>query len=203
MENIWLTWAVFRATVCHGMAEDLEMNKFRLCGLLLAVSVLFAVQAPSVARASTLSYDVTLTSLIGPESGGGSFSITVPASGSGVLTDNHGLTAMNVNVGPAVFGLTDTAVSYSYIGTNLVLTGLSGTSGTDTLFSITFGSGGLYTFTDSANASLDSFGLVSLAQASVSQTPLPTSLPLLLTGLGIIAMIGWYRKRSVGSYFAV
>jgi len=174
----------------------------RFCASLLAVLVLLGAQVPTAARASTVTYDVTLTALIGPEGGGGSFSITVPSSGNGVLTDNNGLTSMNVNVGPATFGITDSAVSYMYVGSTFVLTGISGTSGTDSLFSIVFGGGGLYTFTDSVNSSLNSLGLVSISQASVSQTPLPTSLPLLATGLGILAMLYWFRKRKVGAYLA-
>jgi hypothetical protein len=107
---------------------------------------------------------------------------------------------MNVDVGPAAFGITDSAVSYTYVGSTLVLTGISGTISPFNLFSITFGSGGVYNFTDSANSSLNSFGLVSISQ--VSQTPLPTSLPLLATGLGALAMFGWWRKRKVGSSLA-
>ena len=178
------------------------MNKPRLCAFLIAASVLLGAQVPTAVQASTVRYDVTLTALSGPEGGGGSFSITAPSSGSGVLTNNHGLTSMNVIVGPATFGVTDSSVSYTFVGSALVLTGIDGTNGADSLFSITFGSGGLYVFTDSANASLDSIGLVSISQAPVSQTPLPTSLPLLATGLGIIAMIGWYRKRRVRAYLA-
>ena len=172
-----------------------------LYAVVIAAAVLAGAQVPS-AQAATLSYDVSLSAFIGPEGGGGSFSITVPSSGNGVLTDNNGLTSMNVNIGPATFGITDSAVSYMFVGSTFVLTGISGTSGTDSLFSIVFGGGGLYTFTDSANSSLNSLGLVSISQASVSQTPLPTSLPLLATGLGILAMLYWFRKRKVGAYLA-
>jgi hypothetical protein len=167
---------------------------------LIAATVLLGAQVPVAVQASTLTYDVTLTALIGLEGGGGSFSISVPSNGSGVLTDNHGLTSMNVDVGPAAFGITDSAVSYTYVGSTLVLTGISGTISPFNLFSITFGSGGVYNFTDSANSSLNSLGLVSISQ--VSQTPLPTSLPLLATGLGALAMFGWWRKRKVGSSLA-
>jgi hypothetical protein len=72
-----------------------------------------------------------------------------------------------------------------------------GQVGADTLFSITLGTTGAYSFTDTAKTSLDTIGSV-----SVSATPLPTSLPLLATGLGILAMIGWWRKRKVGSLLA-
>lgn len=174
------------------------MNKIRYCAALLAVAVLLGAQAPTAVQASTLSYNVSLTAVYGPESGTGSFTINAPSSGGGILSQGSGLTAMNFVIDGVTFGLdSSSAVSYFYQGSTLVLAGLvyGGQIGADTLFSITLGSNGAYSFTDSANRSLDTIGAV-----SVSQTPLPTSLPLLATGLGIIAMIGWYRKRKVGSY---
>lgn len=175
--------------------------KTRLYASLIAAAVLLGAQVPAAVQASTLSYNVTLTAISGPESGSGSFTITAPPPGSGgVLTQGAGLTAMNFSIDGVNFGLdSKSAVSYFYSGSTLVLAGLvyGGQVGTDALFSITLGTTGGYTFTDTAKASLDTIGSV-----SVSQTPLPTSLPLLATGLCVLAMIGWWRKRNVGSHLA-
>jgi hypothetical protein len=174
------------------------MNKSRLCASLIAVAVLMGAQVPAAVQASTLlTYDVTFTATSGPEGGSGSFTIVEPTPGSGGLLTP---TALSFNIGGTTFGLDSSSlVSYYFQGSNLVLGGLiySGQDGTDKLFSVTFGSNGGYVFTDSTSKSLDSIGTV-----SVSQTPLPTSLPLLATGLGLLAMIGWWRKRKVGSHLA-
>src|ERR1700733_318251 len=180
----------------------MKMNKSRLCASLIAAAVLLGAQAPTAVKASTYTtYDVTLTAVHGPESGSGSFTIATPAPGSGgILTQGAGLTAMSFTIDGVTFGLDSSSeVAYFYSGSNLVLAGLAygGQVGADTLFSITLGSTGAYSFTDAAKTGLDTIGSV-----SVSATPLPTSLPLLATGLGVLAMIGWWRKRKVRSYLA-
>jgi hypothetical protein len=182
----------------------LKMKKIRFFASVLAASVLLGAQAPTAVQASTYDYNLTLTALVGLESGSGSFSLNVPTgSTAGTLTENHGLTG-SINIGGVTIGLDSTSsVSYLLQGSSLFLTGFfSGQAavpgGVDTLVSLTFGSGGGYSFTDSANSKLNTIGAV-----SVSQTPLPTSLPLLASGLCIIAMLGWYRKRKAASYFAV
>lgn len=176
------------------------MKRFKLAPLVAATVVLLGAQLPCAARASSITYDVTMSAILGPESGGGSFTITTPQVGSGgVLNQLNGLTALNFTIDGVNFGLDSTSsVAYFYQGSALVLAGLvyGGQVGTDALLSITLGSTGGYTFTDSAKPSLDTIG-----SASVSQTPLPTSFPLLATGLGILAMIGWWRKRETGSFF--
>jgi len=179
------------------------MKITRFCASLLAVAVLLGAVAPSAVRASTVDdFSLTLTALVGPTSGTGSLAITLPSTGntvsvaSGNLTGTINIAGVNIILGGA------SALSYVVEGSSVLLTGLLtgqapalGGVGTDSIVSLTLGNGGLYFFTDSANASLNSDGLV-----LVSQTPLPTSLPLLVTGLGIIAMIGWYRKRKVRAY---
>ena len=163
-----------------------------ICASLLATTVLLGASA---VQASTVSYNVTLSAIFGPESGTGSFTINAPSSGSGTLTQgNGGLTALDFKIDSVDFNLNNSsAVAYSYQGSKLVLTGLiyGGQVGPNQLFSITLGSNGLYDFTDSANGSLNTIGGI-----SISQTPLPASLPLLATGVGILAMIGWFRKRK-------
>jgi hypothetical protein len=95
-------------------------------------------------------------------------------------------------------------VSYFYQGANLILSsiGFSGAIGGDRLLSISLGGLGGYVFTDYASVGLDTLGSVSISPA-VSATPLPTTLPLLATGLGALGLLGWWRKRKmVGSALA-
>lgn len=176
----------------------------RLGASLLAVSMLWGI--PASVQASTITYNVSFAG--GPVGGSGSFTIDTPAVGSGgTLTMGNGLDALSFTFSdpssskftPVTFTLDSlSSVTYFYQGANLVLAGLGyiGTAGTDGLISFTLGNNGIYFFTDNAvgGSIFNSTGLV-----SVSQTPLPTSLPLLATGLGIVAMIGWYRRRKTAS----
>src|SRR5579871_1111393 len=185
------------------------MNKSRICAALFAAAVVAGVQAPTTAQASTVTDDFSLTLTatpgFGTTGGTGSLAITFnPAITSGTVSGSS--VTGSIQIGGASFSLNGDPVSYVLQGSTVLLSaffaGLTPAPGPglgiDTLVSLTLGNNGAYSFTDSANASLDSAGRV-----SVSQTPVPTSLPLLLTGLGMIAMFGWYRKRKAGSYFAV
>ena len=179
------------------------MNKARFCALLFAVAVLLGAQAPSAAQASTVTDDftLTLTALIGTTGGTGSLAITIPQGSTSGMVSGSNLTG-DVKIAGVDISLSGSSLSYVVQGSSLFLSGVfSGQTpvagGVDSLLSLTLGNNGAYIFTDSANTSLNSAGSV-----SVSQTPLPTSLPLLATALGLIAMIGWYRKRKIGSFFA-
>ncbi len=170
-------------------------------GSLIAAAVLAGAQIPSAVQAATLSYQVSLNAIYGPESGTGSFTINAPSSGSGTLTaGGGGITALDFKIAGVDFLLdASTVIGYAYQGSTLVLTGLiyGGQAGTNQLFSISLGSNGLYDFTDSANGSLNTIGSI-----SISQTPLPGSLPLLATGTGILVMVGWLRRRKAASSLA-
>lgn len=166
-------------------------------------ATLFAAQIPGAAKASTLSYDLSLSPIFGPEGGTGSFTIvTPPAGSSGILTEGNGLTAMDFKIDGLDFALNSSSeVSYFYQGSTLVLASLfyGGTIGTDQLFGISMGGSGLYAFIDGASGGS---AYNTIGSISVSSTPIPTSLPLLATGLGALAMLGWWRKRKVGTAIA-
>jgi hypothetical protein len=166
-------------------------------------AALFAVQIPGAAKASTLTYNVTLTHFCcGTESGTGSFTITVPGVGtSGNLTEGHGLTAMDFKIDGLDFKLNSSSeVGYYYNGSTLVLDniGYTGFIGNFELTGISLAS---YYFGDSAPGGyiFDTNGSLSITPAA---TPLPTTLPLLATGLGALGLIGWWRKRKVGAALA-
>jgi MYXO-CTERM domain-containing protein len=164
---------------------------------------LFALQIPGAATASTLTYNLTLTPLSGPEGGIGSLTITAPPVGSsGILTQGNGLAALDFKIDGLDFQLNNTsAVAYFYQGSKLVLAsiGYSGSIGPDQLLSITLGDNGSYFFTDNAPGSIVQNTVGSI---SVSQTPLPTTLPLLATGLAALALLGLWRTRKVGTALA-
>lgn len=42
----------------------------------------------------------------------------------------------------------------------------------------------------------ESMGSVQIGQADISATPLPATLPLFVTGLGALGLLGWCRKRK-------
>jgi len=179
------------------------MNKARFCASLFAVAVLFGAQTPYAAQASTVTEDftLTLTALLGPTSGTGSLAITIPQGSTSGTVSGSNVTG-DVKIAGVDIALTGSSLFYVLQGSTWLLSGVfSGQTpvpgGVDSLISLTLGNNGAYIFTDSANGLLNSSGSV-----SVSQTPLPTSLPLLATGLGLIGMIGWYRKRKMGSFFA-
>jgi hypothetical protein len=177
------------------------MNKSRVFAALAVAAVLVGAQAPTAVRAATVDFDVTLKALVGTTGGTGSLALTIaPGSTSGTVFGSN--VTGDINIGRVNISLNGDPVSYLLQGSSFLLAGVfSGqvpvAGGVESLFSLTLGTNGFYIFTDTANASLTSSGSV-----SVSQTPLPTSLPLLATGFGMIAMLGWYRKRKTGSYFA-
>jgi hypothetical protein len=172
------------------------MNKARFGAAILAAAALLGAQAPSAAQASTVDdFSLTLKALVGTTGGTGSLAVTTNGT-SGIVTEGNGLTGTISIAGVTITLGNSSTLSYVVEGSSVLLSGLlSGQTGTDSIVSLTLGNNGGYIFTDSANVSLNSAGSV-----SISQTPLPTSLPLLATGLGIIAMLGWYRKRKAGSY---
>jgi hypothetical protein len=169
-----------------------------LCASAIAVT-LFIAQIPEAAKASTLSYDLTLTPLCcGTDGGAGSFAITTPQVGSfGTLTQtNNGLTAMDFKIDGLDFKLnSSSAVTYFYQGATLVLAsiGYSGQIGNDKLLSISLGGIGGYSFSDGVPGDL------TIGSMSISATPIPSTLPLLATGLGALGLFGWWRKRKASA----
>jgi hypothetical protein len=171
------------------------MNKKLFIALFAAA--LFGAQFSGGAKAAT--YGLSLNPISGPESGTGSFTIITPPVGtSGILTQGNGLTAMNFTIDGLNFALNNwSEVTYAYQGSNLVLESIfyGGIIGNDMLLSISLGGAGAYSFTDNdpGGSRYDTVGTI-----SVSQTPVPTTLPLLATGLFGLAMLGWWRKRDLG-----
>jgi hypothetical protein len=152
------------------------------------VIVLGLAAAPLAAHAAPVTYDLTLTNLIGNVSGGvGTLTIDSAATG---LTHNyfeggsagHDITNLSFTIGGDTFTLADstgTAEANFFLG---VLTNLSylGTLG-DNSVTIALATGGLgYTYVDSVGREI-SAGFIS-ASRSTAVTPEPSTLLLLSTG---------------------
>ena len=176
-------------------------------GVAFAVAIgLFVAQAPEPANASTLTYDVTLTpfcpSGCGPESGYGSFTITVPPlNTSGNLTPGSGLISMDFYIDGEHFALNSSSeigYYYNYGNPTLIIDniGYTGTIGNTELTGISLGG---YYFGNSANSALDTNGSLTLALAP---TPLPATLPLFAGGLGFVGYLTGRKKRKAGQTLA-
>src|SRR5260221_9758501 len=113
---------------------------YRLLCASVDAATLMGVELPVGAKASTLSYNLTLAPIFGPESGTGALTITVPPVGSsGFLTLGNGLTAMDFRIDGLDFKLNNfSEVSYFYQVSNLVLASLGyrGAIGNNQLLSL-------------------------------------------------------------------
>ncbi len=162
-----------------------------------ATAVVFVVSVPGAVKASTLTYDVTLTG--SPESGTGYFTITTPAVGtSGNLTEGHGLTAMNFTIDGLNFAMNSLSqIGYYYSGSTLVLDNI-GYTGTNGNFQLTGISLVGYYFGDNGPNGwvYDTNGTLSYHLAA---TPLPATWSMLLIGLAVFGFVSYRgtRHRSV------
>lgn len=166
--------------------------------MIVAVMALFVAQFPSIARASTVQYDLTLTPTSGTIGGSGYFDVTAPVNGSGV----NALTAFSVTIDGAQFTLgNDPAATATFSGgvlTSLNYVGalLSGLN-LDIL-----GTGGLtYTFLDIGTGLALASGTISAVDPPTA-TPLPSAVVLFATGLLGLLLLNYRRKRDATYKFA-
>lgn len=167
--------------------------------LVLAVLGLFAAQIPSIAQASTVQYDLTLTPTIGSVGGSGYFDVSTPVDGSGA----NALTALSITIDGQQFSLanelgTATAIfsggvleSLNYVGD--LVSGLN----LDIL-----GTGGLsYAFLDIGTGATIATGSIS-ASAPLAATPLPSTLLLFASGLLGLLLLNYRRRAAAPSKMA-
>lgn len=127
----------------------------------------------------------------------GAFSgnLTIDISTSTVLEAN--LSVQNFVVGPSF------STSMTYGLTNLLVTPNGAPSGVLIYLDVnlldgTLAGGGPQIGPTNTGVSPYVFDMQgTLTLESVSTTPLPDSLPLFATGLGLIGMLGWWRKRKM------
>lgn len=161
-----------------------------------AALALFTLLSVGSSKASTLTYDLVLNSLTGQQTGTGMLTVNGPVSSSGmsVFTAGSGLTSLNLSIDGYNFSLANevlfnpTVSFYNGALTNIAYLGsLNG-------FQLDLGTMGLnYSFTDFANLSQSSVGTILDPPA----TPLPPGLPLFVTGLAALVLLGWRKKQQM------
>lgn len=155
-------------------------------------SALFILVSAGSAQASN--YGLTLNDA-GGQTGTGTFTIngSVPDSGTSIFTAGSGLTSLSFSIDGYNFSLANEQLFNPYVTfTNGTLTNIA-YLGSLNGFELELGTVGLnYIFADFANLS-NSIGSIS----AVATTPLPAGLPLFITGLAALVMLGRRRKQSL------
>ena len=150
--------------------------------------------ASGSSQASTLSYDLVLSG--GSSQIDGIFSVngSVPNSGqSGPLQ----ITSLSLNVGGTSYNFASQLFTPVATFNNGALTSIEYVGSADG-FKLDLGTVGLnYVFYDFLNTSYSSAGSVLASGIGVSTTPLPSGLPLFLTGLAALGFLGWRKKRMM------
>ena len=166
--------------------------RFKLTAPVLAVLALLGMGS---SNASALTYDLSLNSA-GGQTGTGMFTISGSVSGSGTSTFTAGsnLTALSFTIDNVTFSLSNEQLFNPYVTfSNGVLTNVAYVGSQDG-WKLDLGTYGLnYFFLDFLNNQISS-GTIS---NSVSATPLPPGLPLFITGLVALALLGWRKKQKI------
>lgn len=160
--------------------------------LVVGLFALIATQLPSIARASTVQYDLTLTPTTGSVGGSGYFDVNTPVNGSGV----NAITAFYVTIDNQVFNLATEVGTATATFANGVLTSLNYVGALVSGLNLDIlGTGGLqYAFLDiGTNATLSS-GNISAVDPPAT-TPLPSSVVLFATGLLGLLFLNNRRKK--------
>ena len=164
--------------------------RFKLAAPVLA---LFALLCMGSSNVSALTYDLTLSNA-GGQTGTGMFTINSSAPGSGTFTAGGNLTALSFTIDNYTFSLANEQLFNPYVTfSNGVLTNIAYVGSQDG-WKLDLGTAGLnYFFLDFLNYQI-SAGTIS---SSVSATPLPPGLPLFITGLAALALLGWRKKQKM------
>ena len=170
------------------------LRLLKVCTLTAGMVAFGAMQLPGTVRASTLNDDLILTAVSGPDNGIGSLAVN-GFSGIGTETFTNapggGLDALEFVIGGTTFTLSDAlggTASVTFEGdvlTSIIYEALGGT-----LQFLEAGGQLQYIFNDFAN------GTTTTTYGTISATPLPASLLLFASGLGVMGLFGWRRKQK-------
>jgi hypothetical protein len=167
------------------------MSKFGVSALFCAG--LIAIGFSESARASTLTYDITLTQTSGTLITGSDFTVTSTFMVAAPTTDFESETISPFSI--VINGKTYTSgASIQFIGTGAnpginTFSGFSASSGGD---SLSMGGGGSFNLSGTGISSSD-VGTVTIALAT---TPLPAAFPLFAGGLGVVGFLARRKKQK-------
>ena len=156
-----------------------------------AAAVFLGAYASAPAQASTITFNLALTSLLGPESGTGSLTVNGPVGNQTFTSSSGGLESLNIFIDGQDFTLGNAqqgAVRAKFSNGNFESLSYVGILGGD---SLTIGANG-FVFIDT-NPFLSTTGSVS-DPPPVSATPLPPTWTMLLIGLAAFGLILSRRK---------
>jgi hypothetical protein len=171
----------------------------KLARLILLAAVLQLVSVH--AQASTVTYNLVLTSTHGPESGTGFFTVTTPALNTSPFDTvaNGGLTAMSFTI---TNGMNFTLANATSAGVGFNNTGFNtpevlntiGYTGQLSSFVFQLSTGGFtYSFSDSANSALNSNGTIT---ATVAAVPEPSTWAMMVLGFAGVGFIAYRRRKD-------
>lgn len=164
-------------------------------------SALVALLSMASSAASAVTYDLTLSNSSGQTVGSGMFTLNsaVPSSGTSTFSAGGGLTGLSFSIDGYNFSLANEQFFNPYVTfNNGALMGIA-YLGSLNGFQLDLGTFNLnYEFLNLTNFQSSS-GTISdsISSTPVSTTPLPSGLPLFITGLAALALFGWKRKRSM------
>jgi hypothetical protein len=163
----------------------------------LLASAVMALVSMESADAFASTYDLTLTNSFGQAVGSGMFTISGPVSNNGqsvFSAGGGGLTSLSFSIDNYNFSLKNDAFINPYVTfNNGALTGIA-YLGSLNGFQLDLGTFNLnYEFLNLATFQ-SSAGTIS---DHVSATPLPSGLPLFITGLAALVLLGWRKKRDM------
>ncbi len=189
----------------------MNVKFLKAAALMIFGLVLFIAAAPAHATPVTETFDWTLTgpaaSLGGvPFPGSGTITATISA-GSDIITGITGTIDGSMIAGLTTFGSSPSPASQVIFPTGTTFLSTAGiafdtASGLDVnIFSFfpqgTPPSGNAY-----GELTSGGFGVGTFSLTPVSATPLPAALPLFATGVGVLGLLGWLRKRRNAGSFA-
>jgi hypothetical protein len=159
-----------------------------------ATTAFLAAQALAPAQASTVTYDLTLSTIIGVDGGTGILTVNGPVSNNTFTPGSGGLISLSLFIDGGTFTLNNALPGTSATFKNGILTSLLywGNSGGDTLGLF---SGGGPSRSGYILSGPDDLSFGTFSGSPVSATPLPPTWTMMLIGLAGFGFMLYRRNR--------
>lgn len=157
--------------------------------LVVAIAALIGTQTVDVAQASTITYDLTLSSSIfGPEGGTGLLTVNSPVTTGTFTSDGGGLDALSISIDGQTYTLGNSLATASFVNGALASLSFVGVSnGTD----LVLAPGLFYLYVDGKETSI---GTITAAVDPPAAAPLPASIWSFAAGLLVLGLFAFWRK---------